>query len=56
MNLRIADMFTYSLTKLTNEKQKAVKTTAFDRPPSSHISVKVTDHLGDEVMQVFRAE
>ncbi len=56
MNFRIADIFTDSLTKLTNEKQKAVKTTAFDTPPSSRIAVKVTDHLGDEVMQVFRAE
>jgi superfamily I DNA/RNA helicase/mRNA-degrading endonuclease RelE of RelBE toxin-antitoxin system len=30
MNFRIADTFTDSLTRLTNEEQKAVKTTAFD--------------------------
>ncbi|QPJ61720.1 MAG: UvrD-helicase domain-containing protein [Candidatus Nitronauta litoralis] len=30
MGLRIADTFTDSLSKLTNEEQKAVKTTAFD--------------------------
>ena len=30
MNFRIADTFTDSLDKLTNEEQKAVKTTAFD--------------------------
>lgn len=30
MDFRIADSFTESLTKLTNEEQKAVKTTAFD--------------------------
>lgn len=30
MNFRIADTFTDSLAKLTNEEQKAVKTTAFD--------------------------
>lgn len=30
MNFRIADTFTDSLSKLTNEEQKAVKTTAFD--------------------------
>jgi len=30
MNFRIADTFTDSLSKLTNEEQRAVKTTAFD--------------------------
>ena len=30
MDLRIADTFTDSLARLTNEEQKAVKTTAFD--------------------------
>jgi len=30
MEFRIADTFTDSLTNLTNEEQKAVKTTAFD--------------------------
>ena len=30
MNFLIADTFTDSLAKLTNEEQKAVKTTAFD--------------------------
>lgn len=30
MNFRIADTFTDSLTKLTGDEQKAVKTTAFD--------------------------
>jgi len=30
MNFRIADTFTDSLTRLTNDEQKAVKTTAFD--------------------------
>ncbi len=30
MNFRIANTFTDSLTKLTNEEQKAVKTTVFD--------------------------
>ena len=30
MEFRIADTFTDSLAKLTNEEQKAVKTTAFD--------------------------
>ena len=30
MEFRIADTFTESLTKLTGEEQKAVKTTAFD--------------------------
>jgi len=26
----------------------------FERPKSSRIAVKVTNHLGDEVMKVFR--
>jgi len=30
MQFRIADSFTSSLTKLTTDEQKAVKTTAFD--------------------------
>ena len=30
MHFRIADTFTSSLTKLTGNEQKAVKTTAFD--------------------------
>ena len=30
MDFRIADTFTGSLAKLTNDEQKAVKTTAFD--------------------------
>ena len=30
MNFRIADTFTSSLVKLTNDEQKAVKMTAFD--------------------------
>ena len=30
MNFRIADTFSDSLDKLTNDEQKAVKTTAFD--------------------------
>jgi mRNA-degrading endonuclease RelE of RelBE toxin-antitoxin system len=30
MNFRIADTFADSLSKLTNEEQKVVKTTAFD--------------------------
>lgn len=30
MNFRIADTFTDSLSRLTNEEQKAVKKTAFD--------------------------
>jgi len=30
MEFRIADTFTGSLTKLTSQEQKAVKTTAFD--------------------------
>ena len=30
MNFRIADTFTDSLSKLTNDEQKAVKTAAFD--------------------------
>jgi len=30
MQFRIADKFTDSLVKLTNDEQKAVKTTAFD--------------------------
>ena len=30
MNFRIANTFTDSLTRLTNEEQKAVKTTVFD--------------------------
>ena len=30
MDFRIADTFTDSLSRLTNEEQKAVKTTAFD--------------------------
>ena len=30
MNFRIADTFTESLTRLTGDEQKAVKTTAFD--------------------------
>ena len=56
MEFRIADTFTDSLAKLTGDEQKAVKTTAFDKPNPGRIAVKVTDHLGDEVMQVFRAE
>lgn len=38
MEFRIADTFTDSLTRLTNEEQKAVKTTAFDLQvnPDSH--------------------
>ena len=31
MHFRISDTFTDSLAKLTDEEQKAVKTTAFDR-------------------------
>lgn len=45
-----------SLAKLTDDERKAMKTTAFDKPQTGRIAVKVTDHLGDEVMQVFRAE
>lgn len=30
MEFRISDTFTYSLTKLTSQEQKALKTTAFD--------------------------
>jgi adenine-specific DNA-methyltransferase len=26
----------------------------FDKPKSGHIAVKVINHLGDEVMKVFR--
>src|SRR5207249_11007420 len=33
MDFRIADTFTGSLTKLTGQEQKAVKTTAFDLQP-----------------------
>ena len=53
MNFRIADTFTASLAKLINQEQKAVKTTAFDRPGTGGIAVKVINHLGDEVMKVF---
>ena len=28
----------------------------FDKPPSGRIAVKVINHLGDEVMKVFRVE
>lgn len=57
INFRIADTFTDSLAKLTAEKQKAVKTTAFDLQMNhGRIAVKVINHLGDEVMKVFRVE
>ena len=38
MEFRIADTFTASLARLTNQEQKAVKTTAFDLQmnPASH--------------------
>ena len=69
MQFRIADTFTDSLAKLTGEEQKAVKTTAFDlqlNPANPGMQfhrrenskdknfLKVINHLGDEVMKVFR--
>ncbi len=73
MEFRIADTFVASLAKLSNDEQKAVKTTlkaeinedawatlnsatsrSFDKPTSGRIAVKVINHLGDEVMKVFR--
>ena len=39
-----------------NDPYEALKTTsrAFDKPESGRIAVKVINHLGDEVMKVFR--
>ena len=93
MDFRIADTFTDSLAKLTDEQQKSAKITAFDlqlnsanpgmsfhkldkakdkinedawatlnsetsppfdKPKSGRIAVKVINHLGDEVMKVFK--
>jgi hypothetical protein len=70
MQFRIADTFTDSLAKLNNEEQEIIKTTAFDlqlnpanlgmtlykldKPKSGRIAVEVINHLGDEVMKVFR--
>lgn len=52
MQFRIADTFTDSLTKLTGDEQKTVKTTAFDlqlNPASPRMSfhdpVKATDKM-----------
>ena len=69
MNFLIADTFTDSLAKLSGDEQKAAKTTAFDlqlNPANPGMQfhrrenskdknfLKVINHLGDEVMKVFR--
>jgi hypothetical protein len=65
LEFRISDTFTDSLTHLTGEEQKAVKTTAFDlqinpanrpfdKPSSGRIAVKVINHLGDKVLKVYK--
>jgi hypothetical protein len=48
MEFRIADTFTDSLTRLTGEEQKAVKTTAFDlqnrpgrREPAASLPIRI---------------
>ncbi|MBW4463608.1 MAG: hypothetical protein KME47_25700 [Nodosilinea sp. WJT8-NPBG4] len=50
MEFRIADTFTASLTRLTSQEQKAVKTTAFDlqlNPASSDLRFHRLDHVKD---------
>lgn len=50
MNFRIADSFTASLSRLTNDEQKAVKTTAFDlqmNPASPGLSFHKLDRAKD---------
>jgi mRNA-degrading endonuclease RelE of RelBE toxin-antitoxin system len=51
MNFRIADTFTDSLTKLTGDEQKSVKTTAFDlqlNPASPGMSFHKLDNVRDK--------
>src|SRR5436305_9756100 len=51
MEFRIADTFTDSLTRLTNDEQKAVKTTAFDlqvNPTAAGLSVHRLDRARDK--------
>jgi len=51
MNFRIAGTFTDSLTKLTGDEQKAVKTTAFDlqmNPASPGMSFHKLDAAKDK--------
>lgn len=51
MNFRIADTFTDSLTRLTNDEQKAVKTTAFDlqmNPAQPSLSFHKLDRARDK--------
>ena len=49
MDFRIADTFTDSLTWLTGDEQKAVKTIAFDLQlnPASHGMVSESFHLAE---------
>ncbi|MCX6848368.1 MAG: hypothetical protein NTY98_05575 [Verrucomicrobia bacterium] len=54
MNFHIADTFTDSFSRLTSDEQKAVNTCACDKPKSGRIAVMVINHLGDEVMKVFK--
>ncbi len=58
MNFRIADTFTDSLTKLTGEEQKAVKTTAFDlqmNPANPGMSFHKLDKARDKNFWSVRA-
>jgi mRNA-degrading endonuclease RelE of RelBE toxin-antitoxin system len=51
MNFRIADTFTQSLARLTNDEQKAVKTTAFDLqldPTGKGLSFHKLDKVRDK--------
>lgn len=51
MNFRIADTFTDSLSRLTNEEQKAVKTTAFDlqlNPANPRMQLHKLDRAKDK--------
>src|SRR6056297_541500 len=51
MNFRIANSFTDSLTRLTNEEQKAVKTTVFDlqmNPANPGIKFHKLDNAKDK--------
>jgi hypothetical protein len=61
MGFRIANAFTDSLVRLTGDEQKAAQLSAArfhhltNVPTSDNIVMKVINHLGDEVMKVFKA-
>lgn len=56
MNFYIADTCTDSSARPTGHEQKVGSgmSRPFDKPKSGRIAVKVINHLGDEVMKVFK--